>query len=345
MTLQISAILITHNRAALLPHVLEGLRQQHLDPERFEIVVVDDGSSDDTQNVLTAWSNRLPMRVFKQRAAGLAAAKNLGVFVAKAPVIVFLDDDDVVLPGFLTTHLAVHLAQPDIATAVLSRTVLAPEIAEFPLMRHVTEVGGQLFSYKWIKPHQVLGFREFWGGRSSCKRSLLVRHGVFHPDFRFGCEDIELGWRLSRQGLRVIYEPDACAKMIRNVTFDQFCNRSYRQGRSQYLFSKLHTDLIIREYCEIDKAEEAWQSEWSHYARLLQWTRKLETLTIARQATGQPVHRELQERLDFAYKKSFFLSRAKGVIDSLASDGRPARPPRSGALTEYGLQTMARKNG
>ena len=79
----------------------------------------------------------------------------------------------------------------------------------------------------------MLEYTAFWGGRSSCKRSLLVRHGLFHPDFRFGCEDIELGWRLARYGLRVIYTPCARSVMIRALTFDQFCARSYRQGRSQ----------------------------------------------------------------------------------------------------------------
>ena len=99
--------------------------------------------------------------------------------------------------------LGAHLANPDPAVAVLGLTTLAPEVRRSPLMRHVTEVGCQLFSYGWMKPGQVMDHTAFWGGRSSCKRSLLVRHGVFHPDFRFGCEDIELGWRLRRFGLKL----------------------------------------------------------------------------------------------------------------------------------------------
>jgi GT2 family glycosyltransferase len=152
------------------------------------------------------------------------------VFVARGPILVFLDDDDVAEPDLLVAHLAAHLAAPNPAVAVLGHTTLAPEIATLPVMCHVTEVGCQLFSYGWMQPGQMLDYTAFWGGRSSCKRSLLIRHGVFHPDFRFGCEDIELGWRLARQGLRVVYEPRARSVMIRALTFDAFCARSYRQG-------------------------------------------------------------------------------------------------------------------
>lgn len=337
MTPEISAILTTHNRASLLPQVLEGLRQQTIDPSRFEIIAIDDGSTDESRMVLEAWTKLLPLRIFHQRASGLAAAKNLGVFTAQAPIIVFLDDDDVAAPGLLAAHLAVHLEQPDLGVAVLGYTDLAPEVSKLPLMRHVTEIGCQLFSYGWIKPRQVLGHTEFWGGRSSCKRALLVRHGVFHPDFKFGCEDIELGFRLLRHGLRVVYEPRARATMIRSITFDQFCGRSYRQGRSQYRFATLHQNLEVRTYCEIDAALEAWEMRWQDYAGMLRWTKKLEAMTIARQMAQLPIHNLLQQQLDAAYKDAFFLTRAKGVADAVASKVDHVIRIEPVALTEYGL--------
>lgn len=327
MTVEISALLTTHNRAHLLPRVLEGLARQRLAPSRFEVVAVDDGSADATQEVLAAWRNRLPLRVLRQNQAGLAAAKNLGVFAARAPILVFLDDDDVAEPDLLFAHLAAHLADPDQAVAVLGNTTLAPECAAAPVMRHVTEVGCQLFSYDWMRPGQVLDHTAFWGGRSSCKRGLLIRHGVFHPDFRFGCEDIELGWRLARHGLRVVYEPRARSVMIRTLTFDQFCARSYRQGRSQHRFARLHDDPNVRTYCEIDAAEAAWAQRRHGYAAHLRWTRKLDRLATARQAAGLPAHPVLQQTLDDAYREAFFLSRAKGIADAAALNRPQASPP------------------
>jgi GT2 family glycosyltransferase len=145
-----------------------------------------------------------------------------------------------------------------------------------------------------------------------------VRRGVFHPDFRFGCEDIELGWRLSTQGLRVVYEPRAHTVMIRALTFDQFCARSYRQGRSQHRFARMHDDPRVRAYCEIDEAQDAWARRRYGYAAHLRWTRKLDRLAASRHEAGLPLHPVLQQTLDSAYREAFFLSRAKGVVDAAA---------------------------
>ncbi|UFN47218.1 glycosyltransferase [Roseomonas sp. OT10] len=336
---EISALLTTHNRASLLPRVLEGLERQSLDASRFEIVAIDDGSTDATQWVLDAWRDRLPLRIVRQNQAGLAAAKNLGVFLARAPLLVFLDDDDVAEPDLLVAHLAAHIASPDQTVAVLGRTTLAPDIAAMPVMRHVTEVGCQLFSYGSMTSGQVMDHTAFWGGRSSCKRGLLVRNGVFHPDFRFGCEDIELGYRLARHGLRVIYEPAAHTVMIRAIGFDQFCARSYRQGRSQYRFAQMHADPQVRAYCEIEPAGEAWAHRRGRYAAHLRWTRQLDRLAAAREQAGLPSHPVLQPVLDAAYREAFFLSRAKGIADAAALTPVPQAMPRQGArsMLEYGL--------
>jgi glycosyltransferase involved in cell wall biosynthesis len=318
MSIEVSAILTTHNRAHLLPAVLGALERQSLPRDRFEIVAIDDGSTDATPAVLAAWQDRLPLRIFRLNHAGLAAAKNLGVFSATGRILVFLDDDDVAGPELLAAHLAGHIANPDPSFAVLGYTDIAAEFEHLPVMRHVTKVGCQLFSYGWMKPGQVLDHTAFWGGRSSCKRSLLVRHGVFHPDFTFGCEDIELGWRLAAHGLKVIYEPRAHTTMIRALGFRDFCRRSYRQGRSQYRFAELHADPTVRRYCEIDEAMAAWQDRGLRYAPHLRWTEKLERLVTARQGAARPPHALLQDTLDGAFREAFFLSRAKGVADAAA---------------------------
>lgn len=313
---EISAILTTYNRAHLLPQVLGGLEAQILTPDRFEIIVIDDGSTDETQAVLRAWEHRLPMRVLRQEQSGLAAAKNLGIFACRAPFIVFLDDDDVAGPDLLVGHLAAHLRYPDFNLAVLGHTDLAPEIADLPVMRHVTGAGSQLFSYGWMQPGQMLSFREFWGGRSSCKRALLFEHGIFNPVFRFGCEDIELAWRLSKVGLRVLYEPTARATMIRALSFRDFCNRARRQGRSQWVFATLHPEQAVRDYCEIDRALALWPSCAADLAGLLRWVEQLDSMMTARSVCAAPVTAETQAELDEAYASAFFLCRAQGIAEA-----------------------------
>jgi glycosyltransferase involved in cell wall biosynthesis len=334
MTPAISALLTTHNRAHFLPGVLEGLENQTLPQNLYEVVVIDDGSADETPALLAGYAGKLPMRVFRQSASGLAVAKNLGIFAATSPILVFLDDDDVLEPGALAAHLAAHKAYPDLSTAVLGHTSLAPDVARSPLMRHVTEVGGQLFSYKWVRPGERLDYRGFWGGRSSCKREFLLKWGVFNPAFRFGYEDIELGWRLRPYGLNVIYEPSASARMIRTIRFEDFCRRSYVQGRAQFRFSQIHADELVREYCEIDKSIFEWTRHWRDYASILRSTRELDEQACALADADREIPAKLQDQLDKAYYQAFALTRAKGVADAIALAETEPPPP---AHRRYGL--------
>jgi GT2 family glycosyltransferase len=323
---EISALLTTYNRAHLLPRVLAGLAAQRLAHDRFEVIVIDDGSTDETQAVLSAWADRLPMRIARQSQSGLAAAKNLGIFLSRAPILIFLDDDDVADSNLLVGHLAAHLRHPDFNVAVLGHTDLEAEVARLPVMRHVTGNGGQLFSHGWMKPGQMLTFREFWGGRSSCKRSLLIDHGVFNPIFRFGCEDIELAWRLNKVGLRVVYEPSARATMIRGLTFDDFCRRAMRQGRSQWAFATLHGTREVREYCEIDRALVTWPQVKTDFAAILRWAASLDRMMLQRGAAATPLSAATQAEVDEAYSTAFFLCRAKGIADAVSQPPIFRRP-------------------
>ncbi len=80
----LSVIVTTCDRAALLSGALESLSRQTLERDAFEIVLVDDGSRDATPEVATAASARLPLRYSYQRNAGIASARNHGIFMARA---------------------------------------------------------------------------------------------------------------------------------------------------------------------------------------------------------------------------------------------------------------------
>lgn len=334
---EISVILTTYNRAHLLSRVLEGFRVQRLPPDRYELIAIDDGSSDGTLAVLESYRSKLPMRIVRQNAAGLAAAKTLGTFMSRAPILLFVDDDDVPSPNLLTAHLSGHLQHRERGAVILGHTSLAPEIADLPLMRHVTGAGGQLFSQGWMEPGQRLTFREFWGGRSSAKRALLVEFGVFNPIFRFGCEDIELAWRLERgHGLDVIYEPAALTTMIRGLSFDDFCRRSIRQGRSQWIFASLHPHEDLRAHCEIDQGLAAWSAAAMDFAAILRHVRELDRMMQRRGPRAPPLTAQSQSELDAAYREAFFLCRAKGIADA-ARLPAPARPLGAAEVSRLGL--------
>src|SRR6185436_18202106 len=120
--------------------------------------------------------------------------------------------------------------------------------------------GGFLFCYGPIRHEQRLDFTYFWGGRTSCKRSLLAQHGIFNQSFTSIIEDIELGYRLTRFDLQVIHNREAVQFMNRPVSYEDFCARCERQGRVLCVFSRLHPDRLVQDYCQVAGARERWAS-------------------------------------------------------------------------------------
>ena len=110
----------THNRALRLTQLLAGLREQTLARDRFEVIVVDDGSSDATQHVLTREAQRGDLRLCippPVNRAGPASARNRGWRLARAPVVAFTDDDCIPTPGWLETMLRATRSDPTRSSA------------------------------------------------------------------------------------------------------------------------------------------------------------------------------------------------------------------------------------
>ena len=108
---EITVVVCTYNRAAVLGECLDSLLAQELAGERYEVVVVDDGSEDDTRRVAeTRTGGRTAVRVVRQDNAGLNAARNRGVAAARSAWVSFLDDDELAPPGHLAA-VAAHLAR------------------------------------------------------------------------------------------------------------------------------------------------------------------------------------------------------------------------------------------
>ncbi|MFA6053919.1 MAG: glycosyltransferase family A protein [Thermodesulfovibrionales bacterium] len=279
----LSVIVCTYNRSGYLKLVLDSLTRQTVSKNDYEIIIIDDGSSDDTRNLVQNFKPLLPLTYFYQKNSGLAAAKNHGIFASGGEIVLFLDDDDIAMPTLLEEHIKTHRKYSEQHMAVLHYTTWAQDLVITPLMNFITEVGCFLFSYPHIKHGDILDYTYFWGGRSSCKRGFLLENGVFNPVFRFGCEDIELGYRLSKYGLKVVYNGKAASKMVRAVTFDDFCMRLIRQGRSQYVFSILHDDPEVKRWTEVIEAEELWNDIAAVFKAKVNSARELDRIASLKQ--------------------------------------------------------------
>jgi glycosyltransferase involved in cell wall biosynthesis len=334
---EIAVVLATGNGAPRLPRVLASLMAQSLAPARFEVIAIDDGSSDGTHAVLEAWTHLLPLRVVRQNRAGRAAAKTLGLFVARSDVVMFLSDELVAERDLLAEHQAEHMARPDPRTAVASPVVVAEgagrELTRL-LLGHASEHGGT----ESPDPRETTDPMAFRRGPTSFKRTLLARHGVFRPDFLLGYEDVELACRLLVYGLRLLVTPRSRAQAIVSMTFEDARARSYVEGHMRFWLTRLHDVPGLRESCGIDALAALWARRRGDYAAHLRWIRKLDRLVQARHSVGLPPHPLLRQTLDDACRDAFVLSRAKGLAD--AAILAPAPAVASGlepCVLDYGL--------
>jgi glycosyltransferase involved in cell wall biosynthesis len=106
----ISVILTTCNRSDLCHEAIDSVLSQ--EGAEFELVVVDDGSTDDTPTMLASYGDAI--RVVRKENGGVASARNAGIEAAKGDLLAFLDDDDLFLPGKLRIQAAYHAAHPEV---------------------------------------------------------------------------------------------------------------------------------------------------------------------------------------------------------------------------------------
>ena len=208
----ISVVMPTFNRADILARSLEHLARQTLPGSRFEIIVVDDGSSDHTASVLAAAPKGLRLTALRQANLGPAAARNRGIERARAPWVLFLNDDALPAPDTLQIHLDEHALRGP-RDAVLGRFPMHPDFTPTTrpvgwCMDHTTLI----FDYPRMQPGRGYGSGQFYTCNISLARDFLRRLGGFDEGFvRMGAEDIEFGVRVQQQGGRVFYRPDCVA--------------------------------------------------------------------------------------------------------------------------------------
>src|SRR5262245_30450924 len=311
----ISVLIPTYNRAPLLRRSLESLVNQTLPPDDFEVVVVDDGSTDATSVVCEEFASRLRLHYYYMQKSGNPAAKNLGVFAAAGPLLFFFDDDDIATRTVLEEHLRAHSQHPGENVAILGYTCWAPELHVTPVMEYVMDIGQLLFAYKGLRHGQELDYTFFWCGRISCKRSLLVKHGVYNQSLPSIIEDVELGYRLARFDLRVIYSRQAVSHMVRPVTYDEFCRRCERLGAALSLFNRLHPGPVVERYCKVTAAKTKWEEVKKVLGMGFYRVREIESLLESQ--PERPDAASLRAELHKLYKWTFDGFRMKGIVQEV----------------------------
>ena len=242
MTPLFSVIIPSHNRIDVLPEVLEALEDQEGAPD-FEVIVVDDGSIDGTADWLARRKFNVAARVLTQENRGPAAARNAGAAVASGRWVAFLGDDTVPSPGWLRTHREAHRARKDeLGLVVIGYTSWHPRLRATHFLRYINEYGLQ-FGYSLIEDPENVPFNFFYTSNLSISREILLSErfdlGFPYPAW----EDIELSYRLSKRGARLVYEKRAAVYHDHFTDLERFAARQEKAGYSAVVFYRRHPEL------------------------------------------------------------------------------------------------------
>ena len=226
--LRCSVIIPTFNRAAVLLRCLDALAAQTVPQGSMEIIVADDGSTDATGAAIAQWAAHSPidMRSFRQENAGANAARNAAVRVARAPLLLIINDDTIAVPGLLAAHLALHDLYPEEEVAVLGRMTIAADLPPslFSALHHDAW-------FRLFEGRRELGWEAFFTCNLSVKRDFLLRFGLFDEALRWH-EDIELGERLVPHGLRLLYCAEALGHHYHRLGEAEYLRIAQREGRA-----------------------------------------------------------------------------------------------------------------
>lgn len=245
----VSVVIPVRNGADLLPQQLDALAAQTM--RDFEVVVSDNGSTDDTVEVALARAEELALRVVdSSERPGVSHARNVGIRNAAAAKVLICDADDVVDPGWVAA-MSAALDHHDVVCGRLDTSRVNPPAV-----------------LSWSGPPATdalpvtMGYLPYaYGGNLGLWRSVIDVAGEFDPRFVGGHEEVDFGWRVQQAGLSVGFAPDAVI---------HYRLRSSLRGtmRQRFWYGRSYAQLY-RRFRDAGVPRTPWRAEARFYARFL----------------------------------------------------------------------------
>ncbi len=228
--LVVSVVIPTRDRRPILAATLEALERQRDLQGGFEVIVADDGSTDDTVEWVEARRARAPypLRCLRLPPLGPAAARNRAIETARSPRVLLLGDDTLPEPATLAAHLEAGSG----GAGVQGRIDWDPSVGVTPVMDFLAPEGPQ-FYFRGLVPGQPVPYTAVLGSNLSAPTAWFLDEPFDEGFPAAAFEDTELAYRWLRQGRRVIYWPRArCLHRHRYDGIEPFLRRQRLAGRA-----------------------------------------------------------------------------------------------------------------
>ena len=240
--LHCSVVVPAYNGAAVIGRCLDALGSQSCASGCYEIIVVDDGSTDATAAAVDAWRSCHPehlCRLVQQANAGPAAARNHGAREAEAPIVLFTDADCAAQPDWIE-RMAGAFDQPDVAGAkgayLSDQQGLVPRLVQAEYEDRYDRMAGQ----------EQIDFIDTYS--AGYRRSVFLENEGFDPIFTTASvEDQEFSFRLAQKGYRLIFVPEARVKHLHDASIAEYARRKYYIGYWKALLTRWHPERMVHD--------------------------------------------------------------------------------------------------
>ena len=240
----ISIVIPTYNRLPILQKCLIALENQRFNPDiisQYEIVLIDDGSTDKTLTWIAENQPQLThVKIFQQAHQGAAAARNLGIKKAEGDTIIFIDSDLVVTENFLQAH----------SNALVRGR---KKIGSDRLFTYGAVINTCNFDNPTSESYKITDFSAayFATGNVAISKYWLEKAGMFDTQFQlYGWEDLELGVRLKKFGLKLIKCPEAVGyhwhPPFNLEQIPNLIDKEIQRGRMGVIFYQKHPTFSVR---------------------------------------------------------------------------------------------------
>ncbi len=302
--IELSVIIPTRNRSDYLKDAIESILAQTLDKSLYEIIVVDNGSTDNTRQVAEelngAHDDRI--RYFYEPAPGLHVGRHLGARQSRGDVLVYADDDIIAFPGWLE---AIKSSFTDPKAALVGGKIIPRWEGAVPDWVTLFESRDK---YGWTNGYlSLLDFGDkrkkipsylVYGCNFSIRKSVMYQCGGFHPDSMpqeliraRGDGETALALAVTRKGYETIYAPEAAVYHRvppARLTIEYFCRRAFNQG-----ISDSYTQ--IRKYGGLNAPERTIQLDISLLKKAKDWVRAVVLPRRVNKGERHPVLLKVQQ--------------------------------------------------